>query len=79
MQLELNYQPTAKRLGNQQQQILTHLNEGKTLTVGEALSLYGIYALSQRIGELRRMGYQIESVPFKTESGAVVARYRRSV
>lgn len=37
------------------------LQRGKRLTVGKALNEHGVYALSQRIGELKRMGWKIES------------------
>lgn len=45
----------------QQIMILNHLNLGRRLTVAEALQTYGIYALSQRVGELKRSGYDIRS------------------
>lgn len=38
----------------QHEQILSHLESGGTLTVAEALTKFGIYALSQRIGEINR-------------------------
>lgn len=59
----------------QQGQILRALQRGETLTVLEALNRFQCYALSQRIGELKRMGWPIQSEPFKTESGKTVARY----
>lgn len=62
--------------GSQQEAILRYLQSGKTLTVGEAMQELGVYALSQRCGELRRMGWQIESEPWTTPSGKRVARYR---
>lgn len=62
--------------GSQQEAILRYLQGGKTLTVGEAMQELGVYALSQRCGELRRMGWNIESEPWTTPSGKRVARYR---
>ena len=48
---------------------------GETLTVAESLSRYGVYALSQRVGELKRMGWQIDAERYKTPGGAIVCRY----
>ena len=45
----------------QHEQILKHLETGKSLSVAEALTKYGIYALSQRVGELRKTHPNIES------------------
>ena len=59
----------------QQGKILRYLRGGGSLTVGEALQMFGCYALSQRCGELKRAGWPIVSEPFKTPGGAVVARY----
>lgn len=39
--------------------ILRALQRGERLTVAQALTEYGCYALSQRIGDLRRMGWPI--------------------
>lgn len=49
---------------------------GRTLTVAEALTQLGIYALSQRVGELKRQGVPIEADMVETAGGARVARYR---
>jgi hypothetical protein len=59
----------------QQGKILRHLRNGGSLTVAEALSMFGCYALSQRIGELKRAGWPIIAERYKTPGGAVVARY----
>lgn len=37
----------------QSETILNHFLAGKSLTVAEALTQYGVYALSQRVGELK--------------------------
>ena len=52
-------------------------DRGETLTVAEALTLYGIYALSQRCGELRREGYPLESELVEIPNGKHVARYSK--
>ena len=54
--------------------VLTHLKAGGSLTVAEALSRFGCYALSQRIGELKRAGHPIRSEMVKL-NGKRVARY----
>ena len=55
----------------QKDMILTALKRGETLTVLDALRRFGVYALSQRIGELKRDGHPIKSAPhsWTTEFG----------
>ena len=55
--------------------ILRELQTGRRLTVALALSELGVYALSQRIGELRRLGWPIERTMIRTRGGATVAEY----
>ena len=50
---------------------------GEELTVAEALSRYGIYALSQRVGELDRGGYPTEHEMITLPSGKRVCRYSK--
>ena len=50
---------------------------GAELTVAEALTRFGIYALSQRCGELDRAGYPIESEMIDLPNGKHCKRYRR--
>jgi hypothetical protein len=50
-------------------------NQGKRLTVAIALSEHGCYALSQRVGELKRMGWPIKSRMIVTTGGARVSEY----
>lgn len=59
----------------QKSMILAHLRVAP-LTTGEALMKYGIYALSQRCGELRRAGYPIKSTLIEVREGTRVAEYR---
>lgn len=63
----------------QKELILEHLRCGYSLTVAEALSQYGIYALSQRVGELKREGYPISSELVEVKEGCRVAQYRLQV
>lgn len=37
------------------------MKQGERLTVGKALNEYGVYALSQRVGELKKDGWPIQS------------------
>ena len=55
--------------------LLDAFKRGERLTVAEALSRYGVYALSQRVGELKRCGWPIDKENYKTQGGATVARY----
>jgi hypothetical protein len=62
----------------QREQILDWLRQGHTLTPVEALHRFGVLALSQRCGDLRRRGYPIRSelIPVKSIRGVkYVARY----
>ena len=46
----------------QRDRILRHLQAGRSITPLEALDLYGCFALSQRIGELKRLGHPIDAM-----------------
>jgi hypothetical protein len=56
-------------------QILRHLAKGQSLTPLEALNLFGCLSLSQRIGELKREGWPIESELVAIGHGKKVSRY----
>ena len=54
------------------------LDRGERLTVAEAMSRYGVYALSQRMGELaRKWGYPVESRTIETPTGKRISEYYR--
>jgi hypothetical protein len=55
--------------------LLLAFQRGERLTVAEALSNYGCFALSQRCGELRRSGWPVMSEWYETPNGARVKRY----
>ena len=61
--------------GSQCYEILAALQMGKRLTVATALTEHAVYALSQRIGELKRMGWPIHSRTVTTPGGARVSEY----
>lgn len=53
-------------------------DRGEHLTVLSAIQSYGVYALSQRCGELdRKWGYPVDSRTIKTPSGKHVSEYFR--
>jgi len=56
-------------------QLLRAFERGERLTVLDALTRYGVYALSQRVGNLRRAGWPIESKMVTVPSGKHVAEY----
>jgi hypothetical protein len=56
------------KVGTQAHTLLMAMYRGERLTVGSALAFHQIYALSQRCGELRQLGWPIKSerVPGKS-------------
>lgn len=56
--------------------LLRALQRGERLTVAVALSEYGCYALSQRMGDLRRMGWPVLTSTITTPSNKRIAEYR---
>jgi hypothetical protein len=55
--------------------LLEALRRGERLTVANTLDQYGVYALSQRMGELKKLGWPIESKMIEVFSGKRVAAY----
>ena len=55
--------------------VLRHLKNGGTLTVGEAFELYGSLKLQARLSEFRREGIKIEDRWIDLPSGKRVKRY----
>lgn len=56
--------------------ILVYLQNGGRLTVAKALSELGVYALSQRCGDLRmKYGWPIQSRTVETNNGAHISEY----
>jgi hypothetical protein len=74
-QADLCVEVKVPRYGSQCYEILMALKNGKRLTVAIAITEHGVYALSQRIGELKRMGWPIQSRMVTTSGGARVAEY----
>lgn len=62
--------------GTQLKTLLQALQRGEKLTVAQALTQYGCYALSQRMGDLKRMGWPVLTETITTKSGKRIAEYR---
>ena len=63
---------------SQTEQLEKWFNQNRSLTVLEAIEKLGIYALSQRCGELRRQGYPVEGTMVTLPNGKRVMRYRKA-
>lgn len=50
-------------------------DRNEVLTVAEALTRYGLYALSQRAGELRRLGYPLDDDMITLPNGKHIKQY----
>lgn len=53
------------KVGTQPHRLLMAFYRGERLTVWRALHQYRIYALSQRVGELKKLGWPIKSRTIK--------------
>jgi len=60
---------------SQKDVLLNALQNGEKLTTLDALMNYNVMALSQRMTELKRAGYPIESKMIDTDSGKRIAQY----
>ena len=58
----------------QNQQILKHLQSGRTLTPMSALTKFGCWALSSRTSDLKKLGYNIDKEMI-TKGGKTFAKY----
>jgi hypothetical protein len=62
--------------GTQAYEILMYLKNGGRLTVAKALTELGVYALSQRVGDLKhRYGWPVRSVTKKVGPHVWVSEY----
>ena len=62
----------------QLEQLAEAFDRGERLTVAVALDKYGIYALSQRCGELwRKWNYPVDSRMIETPTGKHIKEYYR--
>lgn len=60
---------------SQKEMLLKHLKR-KTISQYEALLVYGIARLASRIDELRKEGWNIETIMKRDDKGKRYARYR---
>lgn len=60
---------------NQRTMIINHLMTKGPLTVLTAIEYIGCYALSQRVGEIRREGFPIKSKWLELDNGKRVKQY----
>ena len=60
---------------SQRDELLKALQRGEELTTLDALTRYGVMALSQRVGELKREGLPIHTEMVDLPNGKRVARY----
>ena len=67
--------PQAPTPGSQCETLLMAMQSGARLTVLTALDKYGVYACSQRMTDLRRLGWPVKSERLKLPSGKIVAVY----
>ena len=75
-QLEMLAPVRVPEKGSQCYELLMAMKHGERLTVAMALSKYGVYALSQRVGDLKRKyGWPIQSRTVETNGGAHVSEY----
>jgi hypothetical protein len=75
-QLDLVAPVRVPKEGTQHYQILLYLKSGGRLTVAKALTELGVYALSQRVGELKReYGWPIKAKALKVGPKTYVAEY----
>jgi hypothetical protein len=75
-QLELIAECKVPNRGTQHYELLMAMQGGVRLTVAKALSQHGCYALSQRVGELKRWyGWPIKDRFIETNGGARIKEY----
>ena len=76
IQLAMEYVPPKQEPTSKPgRELLGRLLAGERHTVATALSTLGIYALSQRVGELKRMGWPVQSRTITTPSGKHIKEY----
>jgi len=60
---------------SQNERILNYMLKGGSLTPLKAFKLFDCWALSSRISDIRRLGYNVKSEPVKLKSGTWVSKY----
>jgi len=62
-------------MASQNQRVLKHLEQGRTITAKEAWIIFGIMRLAARIRDLKDLGHNIISMPLKRNNKRF-AQYR---
>ena len=62
-------------MNSQNEQILTYMKSGRSLTALDALQFFGCFRLASRIHDLKKQGHAIESKPFITREKKTVSIY----
>jgi len=52
------------------------LEKGRSITPIQALDMFGCFRLGARIWDLRKAGYDIETLNHKLPNGKIVAKYK---
>jgi len=60
---------------SQENQILSYLQSGRSLTAMDALVKFGCWRLAARCFRLRQKGYNIKTKIEETKQGKLIARY----
>jgi hypothetical protein len=66
--VELSLKPQARR-------IIRHLQRGKSITPLEALGVYGVFRLAAVIYDIRKAGFDVNSILHTDTNGKRYARY----
>jgi hypothetical protein len=73
---QLDLLATEPQADTQCKTLLDAFRRGEVLTVSDALHRYGVYALSQRCGDLREMGWNVQGEMIKLPNGKRIAQYK---
>lgn len=65
-----------KHKQNITERIEAMLKKGRSITPIQALDLFGCFRLGARIWDLRRSGYDIQTLNHRLPSGKIVAKYK---
>ena len=63
------------RASTQTNQILSFMQEGRSITALDALNRFGCFRLASRISDLKRQGVSVKSEFIMTEGGAKIKKY----
>lgn len=56
--------------------VLAHLKAGKTITPASAIAVYGIFRLASVIEDIRKRGYEVDTMLKRDEMGKRYGEYR---